>query len=80
MPYEASRLHRDNVLKVAERHRLRGLPQSVAVDYDERCRREWASRTAKRDSAFSLTEAVKEVDKAPTGFNWQPRGLEKSTL
>ena len=60
--FAETRLHKENVLKVAEKLRKKTLPLGLAVAYDEKCRRHWAERVAKRDHSFSLSAAVSKVD------------------
>ena len=60
---KAQALHFDNVLSVAHKLRKQKLPVTVAIAYDEHCRKTWAAKVL-RDDDFVLEEAVKKVDKA----------------
>ena len=61
---KAQALHFDNVLSVAHKLRKQKLPVTVAIAYDEHCRKTWAARVLRDDDDFVLEEAVKKVDKA----------------
>ena len=59
--------HYETVLKVAHWMRAKGHPPSLCVGYCEGVRKKWEEASARGDSDFDLSQAVKKVDE---DSNW----------
>ena len=56
-------MHFDNCLRVAYDARRKKLPLSVAQDYDEKVRKNWAEKSARNDPDLDIENDARRVNK-----------------
>ena len=62
MPWCASMAHRSIVMQVAQTAHLKKRAASLAVIYDELCRKSWAERSVNGEMGFKVAEAATALD------------------